>query len=329
VLVTGTDIGAASRPWVTVVNPATGVVVNRFLAYEAGFKGGVRVALGDVTGDQVDEIITAPGPGRAGEIRVFRQDGTELVAYRTLPFGARYRGGVEVAAGLINGDRVADIVAAASRGPGLVHVFFVNPTAADPVSNRPDRSVRAMPAGFIGGVTVATADVGTYAGGVAVNATTPDGRAELVVGSGAGIAPRVLVYDLSGTPTVVRRLAPLSPALRGGVSVSAGRYDGDAIDDIIVAGGRRGGSRIEVHSGRVGGGVLARQTAFAALATANLPTYATGLDADGDGRIDSLAVSQGAGPGVGVRRLTLAAASSGLSSLSGPLRITATRPVVR
>jgi peptidyl-prolyl cis-trans isomerase A (cyclophilin A) len=328
VLVAGTDIGGG-QPWVTVINPATGAILNRFLAYEAGFKGGVRVALGDVTGNGIDEIITGPGPGRLGEIRVFRQDGTELAPYRTLPFGAGYRGGVEVTTGDVNGDGVADLVAGASRGPGLVSVFFVNPTAADPVANLPDRRVRSMPAGFIGGVTVATADVGTYANGVAVAPGTPDGRFEVVVGGGAGGPPRVLIYDMSGSPTIIRRLSPFSPGFLGGVSVSAGRFDGDAIDDIIVAAGRRGGSQIEVHSGSAPGGVLARQAAFAALATASLPTYATGLDADGDGRIDSFAVSQGAGPGVGIRRLGATLPATSLSSLGGPLRLVATRRAAR
>jgi hypothetical protein len=329
VLVAGTDIGG-SQPWVTVVDPATGAILNRFLAYEAGFKGGVRVALGDVTGNGVDEILTGPGPGREGEIRVFRRDGTELVAYRTLPFGAGYRGGVEVATGDVNGDDVDDMVAGASRGPGLVSVFFVNPAAADPVANVPDRAVQTMPSDFIGGVSVATADVGTFVGGAAIAPATPDGRFEVVIGSGAGGGPpQVLIYDMSGVPTVIRRISPFSPGFLGGVSVSAGRYDGDGIHDIIVAAGRRGGSQIEVHSGRASGGVLARQAAFAALATANLPTYATGLDADGDGRIDSLAASQGAGSGVGIRRVGASLAAATLSPLGGPLRIVATRAAIR
>ena len=134
---------------------------------------------------------------------------------------------------------------------------------------------------------------------------------------------------MSGPPTVIRRLSPFSPGFLGGVSVSTGRYDIDALDDVIVAAGRRGGSRIEVHSGRASGGVLARQAAFAALATANLPTYTTGLDADGDGRIDSLAASQGAGPGIGIRRVGATLAAAALSPLGGPLRIAATRAVVR
>jgi len=328
VLVTGVDVGAGTKPWVTVINAATGAVVNRFLAYEDGFAGGVRVALGDVTGDRINEIITSPGAGRVGEIRVFRQDGTELVGYRTLPFGPGYRGGVEVAAGDISGDRVADIVAGTSRGDGQVSVFFVSPNAADPVPNRPDRSVRTMPVGFIGGVTVTTADIGTYSGGRAVDATAADGRMEVVVGSGAGIAPRVLFYDMSATPTVVRRITPFTPAMLGGVSVSAGRYDGDAFDDVIMASGRRGGSQVEVHSGRAATQVLVRRAAFASLVAASLPTYVAGLDGDRDGRIDSLVASQGGGQGVGLRRLPLSGAASTFSSLSGPLRLAATRPSV-
>ena len=328
VLVAGADIGAGSQPWVTVINAATGAVVNRFLAYEEGFGGGVRVTLGDVTGDRVDEILAGPGPGRRGEIRVFRQDGTELVNYRTLPFGPGYRAGVEVAAGDIDGDRIADIVAGVSRGDGLVNVFFVSPNAADPVPNRPDRSVRTMPVGFIGGVTVTTADIGTYSGGRAVNAGTPDGRVEVAVGSGAGIAPRVLVYDMSATPTVVRRITPFSPGMLGGVSVAAGRYDNDGHDDFIFSSGRRGGSQLEVYSGRVATTVLARRAAFASLVAGSLPTYAVGLDSEGDGRIDSLVASQGGGAGVGIRKLPLTGASTTFSSLGGPLRLVATRPSV-
>jgi len=328
VLVAGSDVGGSNQPWVTVIDAATGGIVRRFLAYEEGFGGGVRVALGDVTGDRVDEVITGPGPGRVGEIRVFSQNGTELVNYRTLPFGPGYRAGVEVAAGDIGGDRVADIVAGASRGDGLVNVFIVNPNAADPVPNRPDRSVRTMPVGSIGGVTVTTADIGTYSGGRVVDAATTDGRMEVVVGSGAGILPRVLIYDMSATPTVVRRITPFSPATLGGVSVSAGRYDADSHDDIILSSGRRGSSQVEVHSGRIATSVLARRTAFASLVASSLATYVTGLDGDGDGRIDALAASQGGGPGVGIRRLPLTGASAAFSSLRGPLRLVATRPTV-
>jgi len=220
-------------------------------------------------------------------------------------------------------------VAAVSRGPGQVNAFFVTPAAARPVPASPSRSLVAFPAWYQGGATVTTADVGTFSGGRLVNAELADGRAEVVVGSGPGLAPQVLIYDLSGPATLVRSLAPFTPDLRGGVSVSAGRYDADAIDDIIVAGGFGSGSEIEVHSGRatpLGGSLLARQVAFASLASAGLPVNAAPLVDTASGRIGSLAVVEGAGRGQGIRRLGVTTPlETTLASLLGPLRVAASR----
>ena len=49
-----------------VIDPGTGATFAQFVAYEAAFRGGVRVATGDLNADGYDEIITAPGRGRAG-----------------------------------------------------------------------------------------------------------------------------------------------------------------------------------------------------------------------------------------------------------------------
>jgi uncharacterized repeat protein (TIGR01451 family) len=123
-LVVGSDDGCNGLPLVHILDPDTGAQVFQFLAYEQSFRGSVRVATGDVTGDGVPEIIVAPGRNRVGEIRVFTptpvgsSNYTELVGYRTLPFGAGYRGGVEVAVGDVNGDGVGDIIAGQSSGAG-------------------------------------------------------------------------------------------------------------------------------------------------------------------------------------------------------------------
>jgi fimbrial isopeptide formation D2 family protein/uncharacterized repeat protein (TIGR01451 family) len=285
IVVTGTEVGCTSSPMITVIDPYTNTVRRQFSLFESAYRGGVRVSVGDVDGDGVDEIIAAPGAGRVGEVRVFKQDGTELTAYRTFPFGPSYRNGVEIAVGDIDGDGDDDIVAAASRGPGDVRVFQVNPGAADPVADTPIKSFRAFAASFQGGATVAVADLGTYSGGTTVDSNVPDGKMEIVVGSGAGMRATVQNYDVSGTPRLIDTLLPLPSTFRNGVSVSSARVNGDAIDDIIVSSGRGGSTVRETFDGRISpatNALLHRDAVFADIGSTTAPLFTAPIDLDGD-----------------------------------------------
>ena len=324
VIAVGADVDGL--PWVTVLDATSGDILSKFLAFHPANRGGVAVALGDVDGDGIDEVIAASGAGTRSVVKFFELDGTHMPAYRTLPFDKSYLGGLNIASGDFDGNRVDDLAVVSARGAGLAKVYLINPAAADPVPDQASITIRQAFPGSIGGTTVAAADVGTFTGGRLVDAAVADGRDELVLGSGVGIPPLVRIYDVSvAAPVVVRTLRPLSASYLGGLNVSSGRYNADAIDDIIVTGGRRSGSAVEVHSGRVAADeVLLRRAAFASLAS--LPTYAAGLDIDGDGRIDSLVATQGGGAGSGVRLLGgTTGLQSAFSSLSGGFRVAATR----
>src|SRR6478735_5728450 len=65
----GADQGALPR--VQVIECDSGRVRWDFYAFNVGFEGGVRVAIGDVTGDGQDDIIAATGPGVAPVVKVF------------------------------------------------------------------------------------------------------------------------------------------------------------------------------------------------------------------------------------------------------------------
>src|SRR5207245_1555414 len=152
-----------------------------FLAYEPAFTGGVSVAVADVTGDGVPDVVTAPGPGGGPVVRVFSgKDGSVVgtvmafePSFRTggsvaaadlngdCTAGGVARDGVRVAAGDLTGDGLAEIVTA--PGAGSTHVRVIDPQSGAGLS-----SFFAGRADAVGGVRVAVRD------------------GELLVGSGPG-----------------------------------------------------------------------------------------------------------------------------------------------
>ena len=107
-----TGAGNGGGPLVKVFN-LDGTVARSFFAYSPIFRGGVRVASGDVNGDGVADIVTGAGVGGGPHVRVFSGgDNSVLLEYQA--YGLDYRGGVYVAAGDADGDGFADII----TGPG-------------------------------------------------------------------------------------------------------------------------------------------------------------------------------------------------------------------
>jgi uncharacterized repeat protein (TIGR01451 family)/fimbrial isopeptide formation D2 family protein len=246
-LILGTDIGCDSTPLVRVLDPVTGAVLTQFFAYEPSFRGGAHVYGYDVTGDGIDEIITAPGPGRPGQVRVFTQTGVELPQYRMFPFGAGYTGGVEVAAGAVTGVGTTQLVAGQQRGKSLVRVFNVTPGSG--ISSTPIRQVQPFGPAFRGGVTVATADIGTFSGATLTSAA-PDGIAEVIVGSGPGMPATVKSYNaVTAPPVVVNTVKPIGKGYSGGVSVAALPGAAGAAAGVLVSAGVNGGSKVETYRG--------------------------------------------------------------------------------
>jgi predicted outer membrane repeat protein len=207
-LVVGTGAGAAT---VTVLSGADRSVLRTFTAY-AGFAGGIYVAAGDVTGDGYADIVTGPAAGGGPHVKVF--DGrTGANTHGFFAFDPAFTGGVRVAAGDVNGDGHADLIAAA--GPGgapEVRVF-------DPVTTTLLNAVLAYAPGFTGGVFVATAvpvsrmAIDAPVNGATVRSTlTLSGWAFEEGGRGAGIAG----IDVTALPVGGGAAIPLGTATLGG-----------------------------------------------------------------------------------------------------------------
>jgi len=317
-VIVGTDIGCETGPFVRVVDPDTGADrIVPFFAYEPSFRGGARVYGADVTGDGIPEILTAPGPGRPGEVRVFSDTGSPLPQFNFFPFGRAYTGGLEIAAGSITAAGRIQIVAAQSRG-GTVRVFDVTPGAAAPVASTPIRQLQPFGARYRSGVFVDTADLGRFDGRT-LKSSTPDGIMELVTGSGPGMRATVNVYN--GQLTRAAPLNSFNPFARGynrGASVARlpSSVPGNA-DKILVSAGSNGGSLVETYSGLA----KTREAAFAAYAGSRADVFSAAIN---ENELFSVEGQFGRTNGVRKNRSTSGAGSSTLpqSTVSyPPLRV--------
>jgi hypothetical protein len=255
-IVIGNDKSPATPQAVTVIDPTTGTTLAKFVPYGATSQGGVRVATGDLTNSGVDNIVTAPGRTDLPVIQIYNQAGTLLTQFQAYP--SSVNGGVQVAVADVDGDGLNDIITVPSYGPAEVRVFRnLGVVNGVPTFNaaQPYRDFLAFPASFIGGAVLAAADMGSTPGQSFVN--TLDGKAEIVVGSSAGMKTTVEVFDVSHmstlTPTVVATpvasFTPFStPTMdyQGGVSLSAARVNSDLIPDIVVGAGVNGRSLVDV-----------------------------------------------------------------------------------
>jgi hypothetical protein len=269
----GADAGGG--PDVRVWDAATGHPLATFLAYDPAFRGGVRVAVGDVTGDGVADIVTAPGRGGGPHIRVW--DGvTRALVREFMAYSTNFTGGVFVALGDVNGDRFADIVTSPDAGGGPhIEVF-------SGLNGALLRSFLAYSPAFTGGVRVAAADI------------NGDGKADIVTAPGAGGGPHIEAFDGTNTANVLQSFLAYASTFTGGVYVAGSDLNGDGKADIITGAGAGGGPHVEVFNG-VNHALL---TSFLAY----VPDFTGGVrvgvvpDVDGDGLADLVTA---AGPGGG------------------------------
>ncbi len=194
--------GSGGAPQVKVFDGATGALIRSFLAYDAAFAGGVRVAAGDVNGDGSADIVTGTGPGGGPHVKVF--DGSTGALVRSFfAFDPGFTGGVYVAAGDLSGDGAAEMIVGADAG-GLPHVKAFDGTTGVLV-----RSFLAYDVSFTGGVRVAAGDV------------NGDGSADIVTGTGPGGGPHVKVFD-GDTGAAIQSFFAAAPTFTGGVYVATG-----------------------------------------------------------------------------------------------------------
>lgn len=202
------EVGIYSQQWLN--NQDQGTRLDHFLAYESLFSGGVSVAAGYWSGKP--EIVVAPGPGRAPEVRVFDPQGHLLSSF--LAFDSSYTGGLSVAVGDLNADGQPEIVVGTLAPPARIHAFEPN---GQPLGSL----IAPFPADDANGVQVGVADV---------NGT---GKGLIVAGETTGANPLLELIDPT-TGTVLRSARP-EPLAENGLRIGTADLNLDGRDEILLA----------------------------------------------------------------------------------------------
>ncbi|MCZ2342541.1 MAG: FG-GAP-like repeat-containing protein [Bacteroidales bacterium] len=280
-------------PVVRLLDPASGAVRSQFLAYDAGFTGGVRVAVGDVNADGTPDLITGTGAGGGPAVKVYNgKDGSILASFYA--FDPAFTGGIYVAAGDVDGDGRAEVIVGAGVGGGPQVVVF------DGTSGTQEASGFAYDPAFRGGVFVGAGD------------TDGDGRAEIVTGTGVGGGPDVRTFVVAGGGLQqANGFFAYDPGFTGGVPVAVGDTDGDGRANIITGTGPGGGPQVAVFT--ADGRQLASFFAYDAAFRGGVNVGAAELTGDAVAE-----VLTGAGPGGGAQVNIYTLPSTGaIISLSG------------
>ncbi|HEY2911635.1 MAG TPA: FG-GAP repeat protein, partial [Gemmataceae bacterium] len=235
-ILVGVDAGVPSS--IQQYTPA-GTLANTFNPFP-GFAGGLRVAVGDFTGDGSLDYAVGTGPGIPAEVKII--DGTTgSVLFDVQPFDS-FDGGVFVAAGSISGNGVDSLVITPDQGGGpRVEVYQFESGQF----TRTNNFFALENPFFRGGARAAVGDINA------------DGFADVIVAAGFGGGPVVEVYD-GRTLDQQQKQSILIPdfyafdsSLRNGAYVAMGDIDGDGFGDLVIGAGPGGGPRVLVVSGQM------------------------------------------------------------------------------
>lgn len=191
-------------------------LANNFFALDDAFRGGLRIALGDVDGDGRADLVVAGGPGAGPRIATY--DARSLTGFQTperlfndfFALDPDTRLGCFVAVGDLDGDGFAEIAVSSDFGGGPLIAIW----DGESLPTQPERTANFFAGNpdARGGLRIAIRDISV------------DEGLELIVGDGPGAGSTVRVYvaaDAINDPNPAPLISTeLMPGFLGGVFVA-------------------------------------------------------------------------------------------------------------
>ncbi len=234
--------GPGGGPRVVILDGATGQEINSFFAFDPAFRNGIYVATADFNHDGFSDIVVAAGFGGGPHVKVFsgKHPNDEMASF--FAFDPGYLGGLDLATGDVNGDGTADLVVGALGGS--VATFDGTTIRAGQTPTRLISDFLAFDVNFNGRISLAVGDL------------NGDGFAEIIVGAGAGSAPRVVAFNgrdlLKGRTSFVASFYAGDPNSHAGIRVAAADLDGDGREDIIASPMAKSDGQLRIYSSKIG-----------------------------------------------------------------------------
>lgn len=185
------------------VYDSTGAVTASFQPYGPMFTGGINLAVGDLAGDGVMRMVTAPKKW-ASRIRAFSTDGVPLKIDFVATSGSTNGASIALGRGTI-------VVGAGAGETPMVKIFSATGNFVS--------SFQVYAQNFRGGVSVAIGDV------------NGDRRDDIVTGAGPTGGPHIRIFQPNGA--LLGQFFATDPMDRNGVSVTLMDVDGDGTQEII------------------------------------------------------------------------------------------------
>jgi hypothetical protein len=215
-------VGAGKNALPTIkIYDLSGNLIKEFLAFEKSFRGGVEVAVDDVDGDMFLDIVATRAYGDKPEIKIFNGNYEEIGNFVIFP--KRFKTGLRLAIGDINGDCVKEIIVTPRQGEPEIVAFRVDGLKIADFS--------AFESSYKEGLSITAGDFNN------------DGIAEIVASTIKGHRAEIKFFNSKGE--LLNHLIPL-PNYKNGFYISYTKWGENKEPSLILAPSGRGLSSIYI-----------------------------------------------------------------------------------